>query len=226
MDYLMSTHQNHKCMKSDKESSNLTHSYLALRNAVGWIGISLPFVLMFGVYFIYGGDFTLVTISQYYYSGMRDVFVGALCAIALFLFFYRGYDKWDNWLGNIAGFCAICVAWFPTTESGPLDLSGIIHFVSASVFFVVLSVISIFIFTRKGPSPTRRKLRRNIIYLVCGLVMIACLVSIMIYFLISGNEPHSDFVCWAETVALVAFGISWLTKGGTIHPDRKRQKTV
>ncbi len=212
-------------MKSDQEVAGLTHSYLALRNAVGWIGILLPFTLMSGVYFIYGGDFTLETISQYYYSGMRDVFVGALCAIALFLFFYRGYDRLDDWLANIAGFCALCVAWFPTTESGPLDLSGIIHFAAASVFFVILSVFSIFIFTRKGNSPTRQKLRRNIIYIICGCVMIACLISIMIFFYFSGSNTRSSFVCWAETIALVAFGVSWLTKGGTIHPDRKRQRS-
>jgi hypothetical protein len=211
-------------MKPDKEAINLTHSYLALRNAVGWIGILLPFTLMLGVYCIYGGRFTLATISQYYYTGMRDVFVGAICAIALFLFFYRGYDRWDDLLANIAGFCALCVAWFPTTESGPLDLSGTIHFVAASIFFVILSAFSIFIFTRKGESPTRQKLTRNVIYIVCGSVMIACLVSIMIYFYFTENNGNSSFVCWAETLALVAFGVSWLTKGGTIQPDKKRMK--
>jgi hypothetical protein len=28
-------------------------------------------------------------------------------------------------------------------------------------------------------------------------------------------------VFWAETVTLVAFGVSWLTKGGTLYPDKK-----
>ena len=213
-------------MKTEKKPSGMTYSYLALRNAVGWIGIMLPFTLMLGVFLIYNGDLTLVTISQYYYSGMRDIFVGALCAIALFLFFYRGYDKWDDRFGNIAGFCALCVAWFPTTESGPLDISGTIHFIAASVFFIVLSIFSIFIFTRKGASSTRQKLQRNIIYLICGLVMMACLVSIMIFFIFSGNDLHSSFVFWAETIALVAFGVSWLTKGGTISPDKSRSVSL
>lgn len=209
-------------MKSQKKHSGMTYSYLALRNAVGWIGIMLPFTLMLGVFLIFGGDFTLVTISQYYYSEMRDVLVGALCAIALFLFFYRGYNRLDDWLGNIAGFCALCVALFPTTESGPLDLSGTIHFISASIFFVILSVFSIFIFTRKGSSVTPQKLHRNIIYIICGSVMLTCLIAILIYFYFSGNNQTSCFVFWAETIALVAFGISWLTKGGTIHPDKSK----
>jgi hypothetical protein len=209
-------------MNSAKKSSDLTYSYLALRKAVGWIGILLPFTLMLGVYLIYGGDLTLSTISQYYYSGMRDVLVGALCAIALFLFFYRGYSKLDDLLGNIAGICALCIAWFPTTESGPLDLSGSIHLGAASLFFIVLSIFSIIIFRRKGSSPTRQKLKRNRIYLICGIVMLASLAAIAIFFVFSGNDPHSGFVFWAETAALVAFGVSWLTKGGTIHPDRTR----
>lgn len=213
-------------MKSDNGSYGQTYSYLALRNAVGWIGIMLPFTLMAGVSLIYGGKITLETISQYYYSGMRDVLVGALCAIALFLFFYRGYNKWDDWLGNIAGFCALCVAWFPTTESGPLDLPGTIHFISASVFFVALAIFSIFIFTRSGPSPTRRKLGRNVIYIICGCVMIASLLAIIIFFFFSGDDKKSSFVFWAETTALVAFGVSWLTKGGTINPDKKRSKLI
>jgi hypothetical protein len=31
-------------------------------------------------------------------------------------------------------------------------------------------------------------------------------------------------VFWAETLALVAFGISWLTKGGGILPDRRKER--
>jgi hypothetical protein len=72
---------------------------------------------MFGVFLIFKGEIPLFDISMYYYSGMRDVFVGALCAIGLFMFFYRGNDKWDNWMGNIAGFCAFCIAWFPPQRS-------------------------------------------------------------------------------------------------------------
>jgi hypothetical protein len=28
-------------------------------------------------------------------------------------------------------------------------------------------------------------------------------------------------VFWAETIALVAFGVSWLTKGEAIYPDKR-----
>jgi hypothetical protein len=209
-------------MKSKNLSAGHTYSYLALLKAVGWIGILLPFVLMFGVFLIFKGEITLFDISMYYYSGMRDVLVGALCAIGLFMFFYRGYDKWDDWVGNIAGFCAICIAWFPTTKFGPLDLSGKIHFIAACIFFTALACFSLFLFTRKGPKPTRQKMIRNKIYIICGLVMILSLIGIMIFFsFFQESHPYSRFVFWAETIALVAFGISWITKGGTFYPDKK-----
>lgn len=55
--------------------------------------------------------------------------------------------------------------------------------------------------------------------------MLACLIAIAIY----KNSSYADnsecsFVFWAETVALVAFGISWLTKGETIYPDKPKKK--
>ncbi|MCK4700104.1 MAG: hypothetical protein KAT38_07205 [Bacteroidales bacterium] len=198
-----------------------TYSYLALRKAVGWIGILLPFTLMLGVFLIFKGEIIQKSISHYYHTGMSDVFVGALCAVALFMFFYSGHDKWDNLAGNVAAIFAIGVAWFPTTEAGSSDLTGKIHLTCATLFFLTLAVFSLFLFTRKGLNPTPQKLTRNKIYLICGFIMIACLVAIAIYLnFIQKNNSGSGFVFWAETVALVAFGVSWLTKGGTLYPDK------
>lgn len=53
------------------------------------------------------------SVSGYYYTGVRDVLVGSLCAIGVFLFSYSGYDDWDKWLTNAAGLFAIGVR--PTT---------------------------------------------------------------------------------------------------------------
>jgi hypothetical protein len=208
-------------MNPKEKYSRHTYSYLALRKAVGWIGILLPFILMLGVFIIFNGEIIQESISHYYYTEMRNVLVGALCAIALFMFFYSGYDKWDDWAGNVAGFFAIGVAWFPTTELGSSNLIGKIHFACAAIFFLTLAVFSLFLFTKKGSNPTQQKLRRNKIYVICGLIMIACLIAIFIYFnFIHNDNSDSSFVFWAETVALIAFGVSWLTKGGTLYPDK------
>jgi hypothetical protein len=197
------------------------HSYLSLRKAVGWIGILLPFVLVLGHLIIFGGDRLLTNMSVYYHTGMRDLFVGAICAIALFLFFYRGYDRWDNISANLAGFFALGVAFFPTVEEGPWDLAAQVHFYSAACFLVTLALISIFLFTRGEYYPSAMKKKRNLVYRLCGIVMLTALAAIEIFFLFfDGKNSDTKFVLIAETVTLIAFGISWLTKGGTLYPDK------
>ncbi|MDF1558879.1 MAG: DUF2007 domain-containing protein [Bacteroidales bacterium] len=197
------------------------HSYLSLRKAVGWIGILLPFVLVLGHQIIFGGDRLLTNMSVYYHTGMRDLFVGAICAIALFLFFYRGYDRWDNISANLAGFFALGVAFFPTVEEGSWDWVAQVHFYSAACFLVTLALISIFLFTRGENYPTAMKKKRNLVYRVCGIVMLTALTAIEVFLLFfDGKNSDTRFVLFAETVTLIAFGISWLTKGGTIYPDK------
>jgi uncharacterized BrkB/YihY/UPF0761 family membrane protein len=203
--------------------SRHTYSYMTLRKAVGWIGLLLPFVLMLGNSLIFKGKFVESSISYYYHTGMRDVFVGALCAVALFLFFYSGFNRWDDWAGNMGGLFALGVAWFPTTKSGPDDLAGIVHLVCAVLFFMTLASFSLFLFTRtvKGKRPWGRKKKRNLIYIICGSIMLACLIVILVYkILLKYNSHETSFVFWGETIALVAFGVSWLTKGEAIYPDK------
>lgn len=208
-------------MQQGDQHSSLTYSYLALRKAVGWMGILLPFVLMLGGYLIFKEDLTLKNISVYYYTGMRNILVGSLCAISLFLFFYKCYDKWDNMTGNLAGFFALVIAFFPTVKEGPYDWQAYVHFYSAACLFITLSGISLFLFTRKVAFPTGRKLKRNRIYIICGTLMIVSLIVVETFILFfEDDHPESDFVFWVETVALVAFGVSWLTKGGTLYPDK------
>jgi hypothetical protein len=202
--------------------SHHTHSYIALRKSVGWIGLLLPFMLMLGDSLIFRGPLVENSISYYYHTGMGDVFVGALCAVALFLFFYSGYDKWDDWAGNLGGIFALGVAWFPMTKSGPPDWADRVHLVSAILFFLVLAAFSLLLFTKteKGRKPEGRKKKRNGIYVACGIIMLASLATIAVFkFWLQDDHPEWRLVFWGETAALVAFGISWLTKGEAIYPD-------
>jgi len=189
-----------------------TRTYLGLRRAVGLIGILMPFALMLGNIVLFREPTVLGSISRYYHSGMHDLFVAALCAMALFLFFYSGYGWRERWAGILAGILTLGVVVFPTTLSGPTDAIGRVHYASAALLFLVLAWISLFHFPRKRPGA--RKYVTDTIQVVCGLLMIGCVVSIALYlgfFRVPGSEGCFVFV--AETVALVAFGVSWLTEG-------------
>ena len=97
--------------------------YRVLRAWIGYIAFWLVPIVYIGNWLIFthqfGGCFYNLhgnpgSLSGFYYTHMRNVFVGAMCAMGVFLAAYRGYDRWDSRLTNFAGLAAICIALFPT----------------------------------------------------------------------------------------------------------------
>lgn len=217
--------------------AELIVSYLTLRKAVGYIGLLMPILVRVGAHFFEQIP-SNTSISAYYYTSMRDVFVGALAAIGVFLFCYRGPDTQDNVLTNIAGACAIAIGLLPTEpEYHPLILSKFpqlltdacyrnhgplgFHIYVVGAFFLIISYLTIFRFTKPTqPHVTNRKKSRNKVYIACGIVMVICIVLVVIIKL----RDFAASIFWPETVAIVAFGIAWLTKGHAILQDRDEQK--
>jgi hypothetical protein len=213
---------------SPAPDDSLVVSYLALRKAIGIIGIALPFALAIGKWLLDGPGLE-TSISAYYYSVMRDVFVGSLCAIAVFLMSYRGYARVDAIAGRFACAFAIGTALFPTTpdvNATPHDrFIGGMHLTFAALFFLTLAFFSLHLFRKTSATraPTPRKLQRNLVYTLCGYTIIACLFAIgLVKWLVPDGAPvmRSDPVFWLESIAIVAFGFSWFTKGEAILKDR------
>lgn len=160
---------------------------------------------------------------------MGDVFVGFLFAIALFLYSYKGFDANDNRITNGAAFCAVLVALFPTSPSFtslsvctifeiPQKVISYIHFIAAGSFFIILAAYSYFWFTKSGKIVSAMKPVRNKVYRACGLVMaLSVVIMLLVSFLMPNIKGNAIF--WMETIALLAFGISWLVKGETIMTD-------
>ena len=217
--------------------AELIVSFLTLRKAVGVLGLLMPIVVRVGArYFEQIPSNT--SISAYYYTSMRDIFVGTLAAIGVFLFCYRGTDTQDNVLTNIAGACAVLIGLLPTEpEYHPLILAKFpqlmtdacyrnhgplgLHIYVVAAFFLIISYLTIFRFTKPSQSYiTQRKRSRNKVYVACGIVMILSLIVIVI---IKAQSPTGS-IFWPETIAIAAFGIAWLTKGHAILKDRDEQK--
>jgi hypothetical protein len=207
-------------------NGSLVISYLDLRKAIGIIGTALPFVLAFGNILVEGPGIQ-DSISSYYHTGMRDVFVGSLCAIAVFLMSYRGYERKDDIAGDLACVFALGVALFPTTPDvniTPRDnIIGALHLLFAAGFFLTLAFFSLVLFRKTDPTraPTRGKLKRNAVYTLCGYTILVCLAFIVVVAFLSSDSPvkRLDPVFWFEAAAIVAFGVSWLTKGEAILKD-------
>lgn len=204
---------------------------------MGFLYAELPVSMVLGN-LIFGGCTCIQdSVSDYYYTITGDLLVGILSAVALLLISYRGYpgDHLDSLLSTTAGILALGVAFLPTNETStdkcaiihlPLnELRNNLHNIFSAALFLVLSAISLFLFTKtKGVVVTKQKVQRNRIYRTCGVVMLICIVILALYINLRESmlwlKPYKP-VFWLESAALIAFGISWLVKGGLFLKDKE-----
>jgi len=200
-------------------------SYMTLRKWVGILGIIFAPVLVIGSFIFDDMKKIQSSLSAYYYTDMRNGLVGILCAIALFLMCYHGPERKDSIASKCAGILAAGIAFVPTSalndKSDPISIA---HYVIAALFFCTLSYMSLFLFTIRSPHPTHQKIMRNRVYKVCGMVMLIAVALIPIVNLTSLHDRIKQIkpTLVLETIALTAFGISWLTKGELLLKDKKR----
>jgi hypothetical protein len=216
-----------------RANKDLIVSYLTMRRAIGILGMILPLIVILGGFIQLPGE-VQPSISDYYYTNMRDFFVGLMCAVSLFLVTYKGYDNLDDAVTNLCGLFAFFIAAFPTciihgdhARVGILQLpdtvSMYVHLASAFLFFLLLALNSMFLFTKTTSADiSDAKRRRNFIYRLCGIVILASLFLLAIYVLFLQKTPVAKAlpVLVLEAVMLLAFGFSWLVKGDTLFRDR------
>lgn len=202
-------------------------SYVGLRRSVGLIGMALPLVLPLVTMFAF--DERLPTsVSGYYHTAAGNILVGAMCAIGVFLLSYN-FAPLDKWVSNVAGVSAIVAGVVPTarfSDATGLTLTGsVIHLVASAILFLCLAFFSLYLFTRSNlagfESPQKKE--RNIVYQVCGWVIVLCLVLAMLVPVALDVETIRGQlrpIFWLEAIAIFAFGISWLVKGGWLFRDQ------
>jgi hypothetical protein len=234
-----------KTDKQKEEDNSLVFSYLTLRNVIGISGMLLPLVLVLTTGKSENDKFVEHSISEYYYSSNGDVFVVLMSVLGVFLFTYNGYGWKEKALTTIAAICAIGVAFSPTaTETGNSKSIHIInqsvrqvfglierHFLFAALFFIAVALISLVYFTRSGSKTPKeaevpaQKKKRNMVYRICGWTILVSIALITVYFLIGNRNPgflqQLPVVFILETIAVEAFGISWITKGQSLWPDKE-----
>ena len=221
----------------DKRDDSMLISYNQLRMIIGLLGIALPIGLLIQNSVVGHCTESLCSISHNYYSAGRDWFVAILSVVAFFMYAYRGYNDTDRILSKMASLFVIGIISFPTNSSScPGDciiyaseddnIRNALHFISAGLFFVILIVFCLRQFVQSDPNKemSEQKKRRNRIYRICGIIMTLCLIVMGIDAGFKGDAQyfiHEDVFFYAESIALFAFGISWLTKAEIFYPDNK-----
>lgn len=105
--------------------------------------------------------------------------------------------------------------------------SASVHYACAALLFSFLAWFALFVFTAVEPhqrnpdgslKPT--KIIRNSLYVACGSIMICCILGMAAYAALGAWTdldlswwPRNKLTFWFETVALWAFGLSWMVKG-------------
>ena len=204
-------------------------SYLGIRRSLGLIAFLLPLALGPFGFFVLGIDIQ-ENMSSYYHTPLRDVFVGAVCAMGIFLFCYYGYDSLENWTGNLACLSAMGVAFCPLDpNSDPLQqstIAGYVHTLSGGVFFTTLAIFSLYHFPR-GHFGLRLKTRdeqRDALYFATGLTIVGCMTLMGIHLFLIPNAFKAllnefNFLFWMEWIAVWAFSAAWLVKGQALFAD-------
>ena len=205
-------------------------SYYRVRQALGYLGFSLPFLLIFTGLLSRSG--LEPSVSDFFHTLSRDVFVGALFSIGTFLLVYEGYDRQegesftDNWLSSVAGIAVFGVALFPNeSPTGDvaslsqhlvgIHLSPIIHYSSCFIFFYCMGHFCMFRFSKTND------LKRRRIYRTCAWTIVGCCAALAVASIWKKNGPPvmTDFVLgydvvfWIEAVGMWAFSFAWIVKG-------------
>lgn len=197
---------------------------IRLRAMLGWLGMLLPWIVLFlSIGYNYGFPDSIS--ATYYVSTCITPFMIILGSAGLLLISYKGYDLQDDIICTLAGIAGLFICIFPCNNGDflisesvgtfalPATTSGIIHNISAVIFFGLLAYNSLFLFTKSVGEMTPSKRKRNGIFRICGvgmLISLACIIPVSLLNIHGGT--------WiVEAAALIFFGISWLTKSN-IYP--------
>jgi len=185
-----------------------TRSYLYLSLGMGIVAILLPILLV-----VSGGYQVHDSISSFYHDKLgatRDILVGCLCAVGVFLFLFHGLSKLENWLLNVAGVAIIGVALVPSPGDTGYG-SALVHRGSAIVFFLLIGIVAIFLSKGriKDIQDAGKKRWFATAYTVVGALMILMPVVVA---LVPSRLFANHSVLLAEWAGIWSFAAYWLLK--------------
>lgn len=222
-----------------RRPDDVVQTYFALRFALGMLSLALPPAL-----YVLGHvlqDIRLQpSISAYYHSDARDIFVGVLWATGLGLIAYRGFSRREDWALNIGGVLACCIAVFPMSPADALGcilggdpasylemsarydrtaaqmITAQLHFPAAVSFYLVLGFVMIFCAHHTlHLVPLRRRRWYLAAYPSFGAIFVGSMLVVFVWFkvLMKSESPCSDrWLFWVEVAGVVSFALFWFIK--------------
>jgi hypothetical protein len=209
-------------MASIRLLEHILGTYTRLRRGMAITALALPLVLWIGGVLFFNVPLQ-PSISAYYHTAndLRDILVGALCAIGAFLILYKGEDWPEDWLLNVAGFSALGVALFETAKGddcAPSHPGITLHGVFTVVFFAAITVVCVMAALRKKEESRDRALQHHTTYyIICAAVILASMLAGLAYAFLLPESTRSmlcdrSITFWSEAVGVWAFSAFWLLR--------------
>lgn len=218
-----------------RASHQLVVAFLGTGRAIAILGFFLPTSML--LWSLMSGVSIRGSLSEYYYTPVRDLMVGTLIALAVFLWSYRGFSDRDDDLrndrrvGKVAAVAAAVIALFPITPRnddrctliqcviGP-QASDLVHAIGAAVFFLCLAAFCLILLPRSVINNSGAA-KRVLIYRTCGGIIMAALVIIVVWkflplgviFTLGRYQP----IFWVEALAIWAFSAAWIVRGRALE---------
>lgn len=211
-------------------TDHITQTYVNLRVGMAILAFSLPVLLMLGSFL--RGEPLQPSISAFYHTPMRDLFVGILVAVGVCLYLYKGFSNKENIALNIAGVFAVAVAFLPTAvPEGIVQCASecakqctadcaqneaftavLAHRISAFLFFVPVAYVCRF----RGKDTVEliedEQVRKKyfMLYRIIGPLIITLPTIAIVYSLLT--KQTGVIVFCVEFAAIWAFALFWLVK--------------
>lgn len=190
-------------------------TYRNLRAIIGYIGLTLPVVLLLAG--VVDGHIES-SVSAYYYTDVGNVFTGALCVIGVFLVAYRLTEPAiDNAVTTCAGVAALGVAFFHCAPRNAtlsqLRLADV-HLGCAALLFILLGGISLFIFPSDMASDQLGRRWRRSSYRGLGALIWLSIILMPTLNAFAGSFYDANHIFFIlETICVMAFAVSFILKG-------------
>jgi small-conductance mechanosensitive channel len=217
---------------------NVIHTYRYLRAAM--IGLLVMLLVSVAHQALLAADPAcwLGSISAYYYTPARTVFVGSLCALGVCLIAYKGHSPVEDVLLNFSGVMAFVVAMVPTTPDGfcgtnaysqsPVEIAAAVRNNIWSLIVVLAAwvVISLVRLIRRrqgalaGGPPVWPNRRTAVATVVCSAIL---LVELVLFLFMRPRFIELSHFGAAITMVLGVIAVMVLSAFGT---ERRHAVTV
>ena len=209
--------------------------YIKLRTGIGVLALAFPLIFLISSSLLHRTEMQ-PSISEYYITREleRNLFVGILICVGIFLWLYEGYSYWENRILDAAGVLLALVALVPVSASsftlgdtvipvrghiGGMTFS--VHGFCAVTFFICIIVVStVFSRTTLKGRPDRAKWIRIYTIIATWMFIGIGLSALSGVFHQSwlGRLFDGKGVFWVEAFGVWGFATFWLVKTKEVNP--------